>query len=118
MRENLTIILTEKDENKALLAFVIASTGASLGKNVSIFFAFEGIKFIKKDYFETIENNKKINLIKRLLKDCKDLNIKFFVCSLSFEVLDIKRDEIIENIEIASSITLMNSIDEGRTIFI
>ncbi len=118
MNENITIILSGKDENRALLALVIATTSASLGKNVNIFFAFEGIEFIKKDFIEKSENQKKTTLIKRLINDCRDLNVKFLACSLSFEMFDIKKDEIIENVEIASSITLINSMDTGKTIFI
>lgn len=118
MNDNLTIILSGKDENKALLAFVIATTSASLGKNVNIFFAFEGIEFIKKDFLKNLDNQKKTILIKRLINDCLDLNVKFLACSLSFEMLDIKKDEIIENVEIASSVTLINSMDTGKTIFI
>lgn len=118
MDETLTIVFLEDNHKKALLGLVIASTGASLGKKVQMFFAFDSLCFIRKDFLEISEDDKVKNYLRRLLKECKDMGIKFFACSLSFEMLNIKKEDIIDDIEIVSSIKLINSIDSGKTIFL
>jgi peroxiredoxin family protein len=48
-KEKLTIVVFSGELDKALAAFIIATTGASMGMNVSMFFTFWGLNIIKKN---------------------------------------------------------------------
>lgn len=48
-KEKLTIAVFSGDLDKALAAFIIATTGASMGMEVSMFFTFWGLNIIKKN---------------------------------------------------------------------
>ena len=48
-RDKLTIVVFSGELDKALAAFIIATTGASMGMEVSMFFTFWGLNIIKKN---------------------------------------------------------------------
>ncbi len=48
-KEKFTIVVFSGDLDKALAAFILATTGASMGMEVSIFFTFWGLNIIKKN---------------------------------------------------------------------
>ncbi|MFC1903982.1 DsrE/DsrF/DrsH-like family protein [Chloroflexota bacterium] len=48
-KEKLTIVVFSGDLDRALAAFILATTGASMGMEVSMFFTFWGLNIIKKD---------------------------------------------------------------------
>jgi peroxiredoxin family protein len=47
-KEKMTIVLFSGELDKALAAFILATTGASMGMDVSIYFTFWGLNVIKK----------------------------------------------------------------------
>ena len=51
MKEKMTIILFSGEMDKAIAAFTLATTAASEGMDVSIFFTFWGLNVIKKSLF-------------------------------------------------------------------
>jgi len=107
----LTIILSEDDEYKCKMAFIIASTGASLGKEVNMFFAFNGANFLKKEF-------KRDKFIERLMNECIEMNVKFFICSATIDMLGLKRDEFLEFVEFSGAMGLISAIDRSKVIFI
>jgi peroxiredoxin family protein len=52
MKDKMTIILFSGELDKAIAAFTLATTAASSGMDVSIFFTFWGLNIIKKHRFE------------------------------------------------------------------
>lgn len=48
-KEKMTIVLFSGELDRALAAFMLATTGASMGMDVSIFFTFWGLNVIKKN---------------------------------------------------------------------
>ena len=48
-KEKLTIVVFSGELDKALAAFIIATTGASMGMDVSMFFTFWGLNILKKN---------------------------------------------------------------------
>jgi len=47
-KEKLTIVVFSGDMDKAMAAFILATTGASMGMDVTMFFTFWGLNIIKK----------------------------------------------------------------------
>ena len=48
-KEKMTIVMFSGDLDKALAGFILATTGASMGMDVTIFFTFWGLNIIKKN---------------------------------------------------------------------
>jgi peroxiredoxin family protein len=48
-KEKLTIVVFSGDLDRALAAFILATTGASMGMDVSMFFTFWGLNILKKN---------------------------------------------------------------------
>ena len=48
-KEKLTIVVFSGDLDKAMAAFILATTGASMGMDVTMFFTFWGLNVIKKN---------------------------------------------------------------------
>jgi peroxiredoxin family protein len=48
-KEKLTIVVFSGELDKALAAFILATTGASMGMEVSMFFTFWGLNILKKN---------------------------------------------------------------------
>ena len=48
-KEKMAIVVFSGDLDKALAAFILATSGASMGMDVSMFFTFWGLNIIKKD---------------------------------------------------------------------
>ena len=48
-KEKLTIVVFSGDLDRALAAFILATTGATMGMDVSMFFTFWGLNIIKKN---------------------------------------------------------------------
>ena len=48
-KEKLTIVVFSGELDKALAAFILATTGASMGMDVSMFFTFWGLNILKKN---------------------------------------------------------------------
>lgn len=48
-KEKMTIVVFSGELDKALAAFIIATTGASMGMDVSMFFTFWGLNILKKN---------------------------------------------------------------------
>jgi peroxiredoxin family protein len=48
-KEKLTIVVFSGELDKALAAFIVATTGASMGMTVTMFFTFWGLNIIKKN---------------------------------------------------------------------
>lgn len=48
-KEKLSIVVFSGDLDKALAAFILATTGASMGMDVSMFFTFWGLNILKKN---------------------------------------------------------------------
>ena len=48
-QEKLTIVLLSGDLDRALAAFILATTGASMGMDVTMYFTFWGLNVIKKN---------------------------------------------------------------------
>lgn len=56
MSDKLTIILFSGDLDKALAAFILATTAAASGMETKIFFTFWGLNLLKKTYFAQAKN--------------------------------------------------------------
>ncbi len=67
-KEKLTIVMFSGDLDKALAAFTIATTAASMGTEVSMFFTFWGLNIIKKNDAKLKANSfarRMLNIINR-----------------------------------------------------
>ncbi len=63
MKEKMTIILFSGDLDKTIAAFILATTAAASGMEVTMFFTFWGLNVVKKKFLQV---NKKQNILQKM----------------------------------------------------
>jgi peroxiredoxin family protein len=53
--------------------------------------------------------------IPELLQQCKDLGVKFIACQMTMDVMGIKREDLIDEVEIGGAATFLNFAAEAHT---
>jgi peroxiredoxin family protein len=63
--------------------------------------------------------DKNVDSLPSLMKQARDLGVSFIACTMSMDVMGIKREELIDGIEFGGVATyLAESEDAGLTLFI
>ncbi|MCX8003300.1 MAG: DsrE/DsrF/DrsH-like family protein, partial [Anoxybacillus mongoliensis] len=62
---------------------------------------------------------KKVQSLSEMLKQAQDLGVKLVACSMSMEVMGIKKEELIDGVEIGGVATYLNEANSsGLNLFI
>lgn len=154
--DNVSLVIFSGELDKAISGLMIATTAASLGMNVTVFFTFWGINILKeKKIYEGKEIMEKMidlmtpagasqmrvsqmnmlgagaAMLKRMMKDkdiisveellnvCKESGVNIMVCSMTMQVMGIKEQELMPEIEVAGAASFMyNASRSACTLFI
>ncbi len=87
-------------------AFIMATTGAGMGVDVTMFFTMSGLNAVKKGGAEKISMPGAPPLTE-LLKQAKDLGINLVACSLAMKVLGVKEEDLIEGVKPVGAATAL-----------
>jgi len=158
MREDKkTIIVFSNDMDKVMAAFVIATGAATMGDEVTMFFAFWGLNVLRdakkrsqgKSFLEKMfgvmmpkgveklplskmnflgigpklmkymMKKKNVMMLPEMIKQAQELGIKMVACSMSMDVMGIKKEELIDGVEIGGVATyLCEASEAGVNLFI
>ena len=117
MPKKATIVLFSGDLDKAYAAFIIAGGAAAAGMDVTIFVTFWGLNLLKKGGFDKAPLSqmnmgglgrwmikrmmKKANVLPldKMYKDLRELGVKVWPCDMTMDVLGIKREDMIDDID-------------------
>lgn len=150
--KKLTLIATKGTLDWAYPPFILASTAAALGYQVTIFFTFYGLQLLKKDLrlkvsplgnpgmpmpmgmdkwfpvlgtaipgmegMMTVMMKKKIKdkgvaSIEDLRSLCLEADVKLIGCQMTIDLFDIKRDELIDEIDLGGAATFFEHAGES-----
>ena len=150
------LVLVSGELDKVLASLIIASTAASMGMDVSIFFSFWGINVLKErrviEHKALLEKmidimtpvgpeNMPVSqmnmlgagaaLLKRMMKEkdvisaaelldvARESGVKLRVCSMTMQVMGIRREELITEIdEVGAAAYIQDASQAGVTLFI
>jgi peroxiredoxin family protein len=150
--KKLTLIATKGTLDWAYPPFILASTAAALGYQVTIFFTFYGLQLLKKDLrlkvsplgnpgmpmpmgmdkwfpvlgtaipgmegMMTVMMKKKIKdkgvaSIEDLRSLCLEADVKLIGCQMTIDLFDIKRDELLDEIDLGGAATFFEHAGES-----
>ncbi|MFW9874148.1 MAG: DsrE/DsrF/DrsH-like family protein [Candidatus Thorarchaeota archaeon] len=133
--EGLGIIFHSGSYDRISHGLNIDSVGATLKKEVKLFFTFWSLKYMKKEeirqntydseaelHKDIIKKNLKqghMKSISTLIKRVKELGINIYVCSNSMGILNITRDELIDEVDRSMGLaTFLTEIKDYQILFI
>ncbi len=113
-KKKMAIVLAEGTFDKAMMPFMLGVTGAASGIEVHVFFTFWGINVLKKNAKPKLPGlwkpftgmmikkmkKKKIATLDELLKQAQELGVKLYACNTTMELMDIKKEDLIDGIEV------------------
>ena len=128
MLKKISIISSNADIFTAYKALNIAVAGATTNAEVSIFCTFEGVKMIHKEMINELELPKgKENLVEglkeakaptinELVEMASDLGVKFILCQMTLDIMNLKIDEFIEGVETAGAVAFLQSASDADVV--
>ncbi len=130
--KDLAIVLSEGAYDKAMMALILGTTAAAMGKKARIFFTFWGLNVLKKGakpklkgfmtlftgMMEKQMKKKKIPVFKELLEQCRELSVELYACSTTMELMDIKKEDLLNGVEVLGAASFLKFADTSSVIFI
>lgn len=115
-KRKISIIVHSDSMDKLYPVFMISSAGASMDVEVHLFFTFWGLNMLKKGGFESAKlpapMNEGTDMMKNKMKEigvpslvellqmCRETgNVKIYACSTTMEVMDVKKDDLIPEVD-------------------
>ena len=155
MQNCCSIVVFSGDMDKVMAAFIIATTGAAMGKDTTMFFTFWGLKAIQKGnltgkglfgrmlglmnrggidrigpsrfnfgglgrwMFKKMMKDQNVTTLPELREMAIDLGVKFYACQMSMEVMEIDREDLIDEVDdVVGAATYCNQALQGQALFI
>ena len=96
-RKSMAIISSSDKMEEAYKTFIMATTGAAMDVDVTIFFTMSGLNLVKKGGADKIEMPNAPKL-KELLEQAKESGVQLNPCSLSMEAMGVKPEDLIDGL--------------------
>lgn len=127
MLKKVSIIASNSDIFTAYKALNIAVAGATTGADVSIFFTFDGVKMIHKEMMNDLDvpNGKehlvgalkeKAPSVKELVEMSNDLGVKFILCQMTLDIMNLSIDEFIDDVEVGGAVTFLQNASDSDVV--
>ncbi len=135
-RKKMAVIVSKNSMDMAYPPFILSVTGASMDMDVSLFFTFWGLNLLKKGGagktklpgMMRIGTGMMKNRMKKagakelpdMLKDAKELGVKLYACQMTMDVMKIKREDLIDEVDdvLGAAAFLNYAKDADITLFI
>jgi peroxiredoxin family protein len=120
MSTKVAIIASNGGLFDAYKVFNIATASAATEAEVAIFFTFEGLNLIHKqahhqlplpagkEHFAEGFKNANIPSIPEMVSMAQDLGVKIIACQMTMDVLNLKKEDFIEGIEVGGAVTFLD----------
>ena len=121
MADKMALVVSEGTFDKAMMAFILGTIGASMGMEVHIFFTFFGLEVLKKNAKPKLPGIYRLFVslgVKMMEKKMKkqniggfeesrqqdiDLGAKLYACSTSMSIMGVKEEDLIDGVEIVGA---------------
>lgn len=89
------------EPERSATPFHLASAAASMDMEVGIYFTVNGPTLLKKGVAETISPKRNGGApLTRFINQAQDCGVKFYVCTASLDLNDLKLEELIDGVEL------------------
>jgi hypothetical protein len=114
----LLIVVTSGPEapRRCVTPFQVAAIGALMEWDVSMYFTIGGARLLKKGVAETVQREVGGKSVGDWIHDAVDLGVKMYVCTDSMELNDVRREDLLDGVELAGIATMLTMADEARIV--
>jgi predicted peroxiredoxin len=123
----MVLLVLSSTYDKAMATFMVANTAALMDMDVHVFFAFMGVGIIKKGYkpklpgiFRFVTGAYKNRLKRASVEDldwhiaqARKIGVKMYVCSMCINAGLLKKEKLMDGVEIAGFTTLVDLFDNS-----
>lgn len=132
-KKSIAIVVSENSLDKAMMPMILATSGVALDAEVHVFFTFWGLLLLKKNYKPKLKGfmkpftkmmikkmkSQNIATFEELRAQCIELGVKFYACSTSMAMMNVKREELVDKVEIVGATKFMElAFKSDVTLFI
>lgn len=134
-RKGLGIIFHSGSYDRIYHGLSIALTALALGRRVKLFFTYWALEYLRRDTSPTVSLNKEgehyqrviedhiekghMKRISEFLSEAKELGATLYACISSMALLNITRDELIDEVDESTGIAIfLMETEEGQMLFI
>ncbi len=119
MIKKISIIASNSDIFTAYKALNIAVAGATTDAEVNIFFTFEGVNIIHKEMMNNLKlpegkehlvegfEKAKVPKIRELVEMASDLGVKFTLCQMTLDLMNLSIDEFVDGVESGGAVAFL-----------
>ena len=114
----LLIVVTSGPEapRRCVTPLQVAAIGALMEWDVSMYFTIGGARLLKKGVAETVQREVGGKSVGDWIHDAVDLGVKMYVCTDSMELNDVRREDLLDGVELAGIATMLTMADEARIV--
>jgi peroxiredoxin family protein len=132
-QQKFAMVVAASSFDKAMMPFMMATTGAAMGMDVHIFFTFFGLKLLKKGfrpklpglmapftgYMRGLMRKKKVPQFEELIDQARDLGVHLYGCSTSMDLMSLPKEKLIDGIEVVGAAAFLDiAADSDVQLFI
>ncbi|MFX1564384.1 MAG: DsrE/DsrF/DrsH-like family protein [Promethearchaeota archaeon] len=136
-KKRMAIIVSKSTMDMAYPPFILGVTGASMDMDVSVFFTFSGLNLLKKKggadsvklgglmrigtgMMKGRMKKAGAKALPEMIRDAKDLGAKLYACQMTMDVMNIKREDLIDEVDdvLGAAAFLNFAKDADITLFI
>jgi uncharacterized protein len=116
--DNVLIIMTSGPDTPRRCAtpFFFASLAAAMDYEVSMFFTIDGTLLLKKGMAETIYPKAGGKPVSDFLKEAMEAGVKFFACTASTELHDLKPEDLIDGVKMVGGAAMWQMAEDAKTL--
>jgi len=137
MADKMALVVSEGTFDKAMMAFILGTIGATMGMEVHIFFTFFGLEILKKDakpklpgiyglfgslgvkMMEKKMKKENIGSFEEMRQQAIDLGVNLYACSTSMSIMGIKKEDLIDGVEVVGATKFLDiAMDAKIQLFI
>lgn len=125
--KKMAIVVAEGSFDKAMMPLILATTGASMGMEVHVFFTFWGLNLLKKDanpklpgLFRIMTGWFKKRMAKIGLEDFQsqremaiDLGVNMYACSTTMNIMGMQKEQLVDGIKVLGAAAFLNIAAES-----
>ena len=108
----LIVMTSGKDTpRRCATPFFFASLAAAMDYEVTMFFTIDGTTLLEKGVAETVYPKQGGENVAKYMNDCIEADIKFYCCTASMELHDLKPEDLIDNLKLVGGATMWELAD-------
>jgi peroxiredoxin family protein len=128
MADKMSIVVSEGTFDKAFMPLILATTAASMGTEVNVFYTFFGTKLLTKGVKPKLPGMmrlftgmmvgrmKKVGIpgYGEMVKQAVDLGVNFYACSTTMSLMGVKESDLMSGVKVLGAAAFLKMAQESN----